>query len=60
MKIIDLDGKEITVDNLDLAVMHADDYRHYRHANPEFAEADKKLQAYWEDLYQKLLALKNE
>lgn len=60
MKIIDLDGKEIEVTDLDLAVMQADDYRHYCHADPAFAERDNHLQAYWEDLYQKLWRLKNE
>jgi len=60
MKIIDLDGKEIEVTDLDLAVMQADDYRHYRHTDPASAERGKQLQAYWEDLYQKLWRLKNE
>jgi len=60
MKIIDLDGKEIEVTDLDLAVMQADDYRHYRHTDPAFVVRDKQLQAYWEDLYQKFWRLKNE
>ena len=33
MKIIDLKGKEITVTDLELAIMQADDYRHYRHTD---------------------------
>ena len=60
MKIIDLDGKEITVSDLELAIMQADDYRHYRHNDPSFKQLDEGLQAYWEDFYQKLLRLRNE
>ena len=57
MKIIDLDGKVITVENLELALMQADDYRYYRHSDPAFAAFDEKQQAYWNDVYNKLLAL---
>lgn len=57
MKIIDLNGKEIEVNNLPLAILQADDYRHYRHADPAFQSFDEKQQAYWGDVYQKLLAL---
>ncbi|NHA05582.1 hypothetical protein G7092_17355 [Mucilaginibacter sp. HC2] len=60
MKIIDLEGKEIAVTDLSLAILQADDYRHYRHINTEFAEFDEKQRRYWEDIYQKLLKLKNE
>jgi hypothetical protein len=58
MKITDLDGKPITITDLDLALMQADDYRHYRHTDPAMAAADERLQAYWEDLYQQLLKIK--
>ena len=60
MKIIDLKGKEITVTDLELAIMQTDDYRHYRHTDPSFTELDEGLQAYWDDVYQKLLRLKDE
>jgi len=60
MKIKDTDGKIITVENLQLALMQADDYRHYRHTDPGFAVFDDKQQAYWEDIYQKLLALQQQ
>lgn len=60
MKIIDLDGKVIEIENLDLAIMQADDYRHWRHTDPSFAELDKKMQAYWNDVYQKLLKLRGD
>ena len=60
MTIIDNNGKTITVENLDLAIMQADDYRHYSHVDPSFKSGDEGLQAYWEDIYQKLLRLRNE
>jgi hypothetical protein len=60
MKIKDVGGKIITVENLQLALLQADDYRHYRHTDPRFAEFDTKQQAYWEDVYQKLLALSEQ
>lgn len=58
MKLIDLDGKVIEVENLDLALLQADDYRHYRVTTP--TEKDIYRYAYWEDVYQKLLKLKTE
>ena len=58
MKIVDKNGKVITIENLDLALLQADDYRHYQHVDPSFKSFDEGLQAYWEDVYQKLLRLK--
>lgn len=60
MTIVDKNGKIITIENLDLAILQADDYRHYRHTDPSFKSLDEGLQAYWEDVYQKLLGLKND
>ncbi|MBK0379375.1 hypothetical protein [Mucilaginibacter segetis] len=57
MKITDLNGFDLEIDNLQLAIMQADDYRHYHHLNPEYHRIDEQLQKYWEDVYQKLLAL---
>lgn len=58
MKITDMDGKEIAVTDLPLALMQADDYRHYRVSNP--SDYQLYLYDYWEDLYQKLLSLDRE
>ena len=55
MKIMDLEGNE----NLALAIMQADDYRHYRHTTAGFEQMDLRMQAYWEDVYLKLLQLQN-
>jgi hypothetical protein len=60
MTIIDQKGKIITIENLDLAILQADDYRHYRHVDTSFKLLDEGLQAYWEDVYQKLLELRSE
>ena len=57
MKITDLEGKEIEVRDLDLALLQADDYRHYRVKEP--TEMHLHLYQYWEDIYQKLLAFKS-
>jgi hypothetical protein len=59
MTIVDINGKIITIDNLDLAIMQADDYRHYRHVDTACKALDENLQVYWEDVCQKLL-LRNE
>lgn len=55
MKITDLDEKEIEVKDLAMALLQADDYRHYRVSYP--TPAQLHLQDYWEDFYQKLLIL---
>lgn len=60
MYITDLNGNQLEIENLQLAVMQADDYRHYRHSDPQYNEADNKRQVYWEDIYQKLLVLQQE
>jgi hypothetical protein len=58
MEIADLEGKEITVTDLPIALMQTDDYRYYRVSNP--SEHDLYLYKYWEDIYQKLLLLEME
>ena len=60
MKITDKDGKVITIENLQLALMQADDYRNYRHTDPGFSAFDDNQKAYWEDIYQKLMALQQQ
>jgi len=53
----DLNGEAVEVTNLNLALMQADDYRHYRLSGKRNLTLSEKQQAYWEDLYQKLLTL---
>jgi hypothetical protein len=57
IKITDLNGFDLEIDDLQLAIMQADDYRHYRHLDPAFQNADERLHKYWEDIYQKLIQL---
>lgn len=55
MTILDLNGSEIQVADLNLALIQADDFRNYSTSQPENLEFFRKQQAYWEDIYQKLL-----
>lgn len=57
MKITDMNGFDIEIDNLQLAIMQADDYRHYEYFNSQNQQADAQWKAYWEDVYQKLISL---
>jgi hypothetical protein len=50
-------GKEIEVTDLSLAMIQADDFRHYATADPGQFDFFQKQQAYWEDVYEKLLLL---
>lgn len=58
MEITDLNGKPIEVTDLDKAIEQAENYKDAQHDPP--AECDKKRQAYWTDVYNKLLELKNQ
>lgn len=58
MKIIDLDGRDMDVADLTMAILQADDYRHYRVKEP--SKYHLYLYDYWEDVYQKLLLLNKD
>lgn len=55
--IYDLNGEAVEVTDLNLALMQADDYRHYRLSGERNMALQVKQQTYWDDLYQKLLKL---
>jgi hypothetical protein len=55
MNITDINGKVIEISDLDLAIIQADDFRHYSTIQPGQVEFVLKQQAYWEDIYQKLI-----
>lgn len=57
MTIADMHGNIIEIADLRLAIMQADDFRHYSTTQPEMLLFCLKQQAYWEDFYQKLLVL---
>jgi len=60
MTILDINGAEIQIADLSLAIMQADDFRHYSTTQPENLDFFRKQQAYWEDIYQKLILLQTQ
>ena len=60
MKIIDLNGFQIEVTDLDEAIRITADYKEYRHKDKSFSEFDKRQKAYWVDMYEKLTAIKEQ
>jgi hypothetical protein len=60
MKIIDLYGKEIQVTDLSLALLQADDFRHYSTNDPTQFEFFQQQRAYWQDVYEKLQMLEQD
>ena len=57
MTIKDLNGFDLEIADLQLAIMQADDNRHFHRFNPDLIDLAKEKRAYWEDVYQKLLKL---
>ena len=57
MVVYDLNGEVVQVTDLSLALMQADDYRYYRDFDKRYLALQQKQQAYWQDLYQKLVKL---
>jgi hypothetical protein len=58
MYITDLEGTKIHVTNLELAIAKADAYRHYQHTDKKFADLDKWLVDYWNNIYEQLIQLR--
>jgi hypothetical protein len=57
IQIEDKNGKNITVTNLTQAIEQADYFRNFAHTDKLFEKFDKERQAYWQDLYEKLIAI---
>jgi hypothetical protein len=57
IQVEDRNGKEIRVTNLTQAIEQADYFRNFAHADKLFEEFDRKRQAYWQDLYEKLMKI---
>lgn len=57
MKIVDLNGFTIEVTDLNRAIKQAENFKDMHHIPP--VKSDKQRQAYWKDLYEKLLTLKS-
>ena len=58
MKIIDLNGFQIEVTDLDEAIRITADHKEYHHEDKSFSEFDKRKKVYWADMYEKLKAIK--
>lgn len=56
--ITDVKGCRIEVTDLDKAIEQAEYFKDAHHIPP--VESDKERQAYWRDIYEKLLQLKSE
>jgi len=57
MTVKDREGNELEITDLEKAIKQADTYRKYSHYNEHFVKVDT-TQLYWQDLYEKLVAIK--
>jgi hypothetical protein len=60
MHVKDLDGKRVEVTDLHKALEQASMFKQFRHDDTSFKELDDRLNAYWSDLHDKLVALHKE
>lgn len=58
MHIFDMEGNQLIITNLELALKQAESFATYRHDDPQFAELDKTLNQYWCDILSKLKKFK--
>ena len=58
MKIKDLNGNSIEVTDLNEAIRISKQFTKYKHKNKGFSDFDKSQNAYWVDMYEKLIATK--
>ena len=59
MKIMDLNGEQIEVTDLTAAIEQAAYFKNCYHIPPQ-PIADSRQQAYWSDIYNKLIALQGK
>jgi len=57
IQIEDKNGENLEVANLDQAIKQADYFRNFSHTDKLFEEFDRKRQAYWQDIYEKLMKI---
>lgn len=57
IQIEDKNGENIEVANLNQAIKQADYFRNFSHTDKLFEKFDKKRQAYWQDMYEKLIKI---
>ncbi len=60
MKITDINGKEITVVDLNSALLHVNEFVEKLQTDELFKQADMDIKQYWLDIQTKLEALKNQ
>ena len=60
MKIIDINGCTVEINNLNDAIQIIRRYKQYEHENKGFSELDTKLNQYWADMFEKLLKIKSQ
>lgn len=58
MKVTDLNGYPIEVTDLKEAIRITKRYTKYRHEDKKYTDFDKRKNAYWTDMYEKLTAIK--
>lgn len=57
IQIEDKNGKNIRVTNLTQTIEQAEYFRNFAHTEKIFEKFDKERRAYWQDLYEKLVAI---
>jgi hypothetical protein len=57
IQIKDKNGENVEVANLTQAIEQADYFRNFAHSDKLFEKFDEKRQAYWQDMYEKLVAI---
>lgn len=60
MKVADLNGCLIEISNLDEAIKITKQYKEYQHEDKTYSDFDIRQKAYWEDMYEKLIAIKEQ
>ena len=60
MHVTDLNGCPIEITDLDEAIQITEENKEYRHEDKSFSEFDKRQNAYWTDMYEKLKAIKKQ
>lgn len=58
MEVTDLNGCSIEVTDLNEAISITKRYKKYRHEDKSYSDFDKKQNAYWTDMYEKLITKK--
>lgn len=59
MEVIDLNGCTIEVTDLDEAIKITAEYKDYQQEGNDFSDYNERQKAYWMDMYEKLMAIKN-